>query len=255
MTTGYRAPLGAPAWIDLATSDLDRAKEFYGTIFGWTFETAGEQYGGYVNAFKGGSPVGGLMATNPEWNAPDAWTTYFHTDDIQSTAKAGASAGGTSCVGPMEVPQKGWMAMGTDAAGAVYGLWQPTGHRGFEVIGEQGAPAWHQLTTRDFPKAVDFYRTVFGWETRVESDTDEFRYTNAVFNGEPLLGVMDGSAFLGETPSHWSIFFGVDDVDKTLRVVTELGGGIVRGAEDTPYGRLAAASDPTGAAFNLSSLR
>ncbi|MDT5299095.1 MAG: uncharacterized protein QOG79_2337, partial [Mycobacterium sp.] len=28
------APLGAPTWIDLLTSDLDRAKDFYGTLFG-----------------------------------------------------------------------------------------------------------------------------------------------------------------------------------------------------------------------------
>jgi uncharacterized protein len=30
---------------------------------------------------------------------------------------------------------------------------------------------------------------------------------------------------------------------------------VVRDAEDTPYGRLAAAGDPTGAVFNLSSLQ
>jgi len=31
-------------------------------------------------------------------------------------------------------------------------------------------------------------------------------------------------------------------------------GSVVRGAEDTPYGRLAPVADPTGAGFNLSSL-
>ena len=32
------APLGAPIWIDLTTSDLDAAQEFYGAVFGWTFD-------------------------------------------------------------------------------------------------------------------------------------------------------------------------------------------------------------------------
>lgn len=255
MTTGYTAPLGAPAWIDLASSDLERAQDFYGSIFGWTLESAGEQYGGYVNAAKNGKPVAGLMANNPDWNAPDGWTTYFRTKDVQATVADAKAAGGSGCLDPMEVPEKGWMAMGMDAAGGVYGLWQPTGHHGFEVIGEHGTPVWHQLTTRDFAKAVEFYRSVFGWETVVESDTDEFRYTNAIFDGEPRLGMMDGTAFLGDAPSQWSIFFGADDVDKTLKAITELGGSVVRDAEDTPYGRLAAATDPTGAAFNLSSLR
>jgi uncharacterized protein len=37
-------------------------------------------------------------------------------------------------------------------------------------------------------------------------------------------------------------------------VITEHGGSVLRPAEDTPYGRLASAADPTGAVFNLSSL-
>jgi predicted enzyme related to lactoylglutathione lyase len=70
-----------------------------------------------------------------------------------------------------------------------------------------------------------------------------------------LLGVMDGRAFLSEAePSTWTTFFGAEDVDNTLRLITDNGGAVVRDAEDTPYGRLAAATDPTGTAFNLSSL-
>jgi uncharacterized protein len=259
MPTGYTAPLGAPAWIDLSSSDVDRAQQFYGTVFGWTFESAGPDYDGYVNAAineNGKMPVAGLMRNDPQWNAQkDGWTTYLHTADIHATVTAATAAGGTSCVAPMEVPEKGWMALGTDPSGGFYGLWQPTGHRGFEVIGEHGAPAWHQLTTRDYRRTLDFYCEVLDWSTEAVSDTDDFRYTTASFNGEPLLGVMDGTGFLPEgVPSHWSIFFGADDVDKTLQVITEHGGSVLRPAEDTPYGRLASAADPTGAVFNLSSL-
>ena len=38
--------LGAPIWIDLTTSDLGHAQQFYGAVFGWTFEAAGPEYGG-----------------------------------------------------------------------------------------------------------------------------------------------------------------------------------------------------------------
>lgn len=59
MPTRSSAPLGAPCWIDLTTSDVDRAQDFYGTVFGWAFESAGPDYGGYINAAKGGHPVAG----------------------------------------------------------------------------------------------------------------------------------------------------------------------------------------------------
>lgn len=195
------------------------------------------------------------MANNPEWQAPDGWTTYFHTADIDATVSALTAAGGSSCIEPMEIPAKGFMSMATDPTGAPLGLWQPLGHQGFEVIGEAGAPVWHQLTTRDYRAAVDFYREVFGWQTEQVADTDEFRYTTAWFGDQQLLGVMDGAGCLpAEVGSNWTIFFGAEDVDKTLQVISDNGGAVLRGAEDT-YGRLAAAADSTGAVFNLSSLQ
>ena len=264
MPIRHAAPLGAPTWIDLATSDLDRAQEFYGSVFGWTFEAAGPEYGGYVNAAKDGHPVAGLMYNDPQYQSPDGWTTYLHTADVNATLAKATAAGGTSCVGPMEIKDKGWMAMLTDPAGAFFGLWQPIEHQGFQVVDESGAPVWHELTTRDFALAVDFYREVFGWQTESVSDTDEFRYLTAVFDGEQLLGVMDAGSFSPASgrcpqpegvPSHWAFYLGAEDVDKTLELVTEHGGSVLRPANDTPYGRLAQVSDPTEAVFNLSSLR
>jgi uncharacterized protein len=243
------APLGAPCWIDLTTSDTDRAQQFYGNVFGWTFESAGPEYGGYINAFKDGEYVAGLMHNDPQWNSPDAWTTYFHTSDIKATMATAVAAGAVSCVEAMEVKDKGWMGVQTDPTGAVYGLWQPMGHGGFNVVNEAGAPVYFQLTTRDYGKALDFYREVFGWQIETVSDTDEFRYSTANFDGEALLGVMSY-----DVEPDWCVFLGADDVDKTVQLIVDNGGSVIRAAEDTPYGRLAAVADPTGAGFNLSSL-
>ncbi len=251
----HQAPVGAPTWIDLTTSDIERAQQFYGDVLGWTFESAGPEYGGYINAFSGGRHVAGLILNDPQWNSPDVWGTYLHTADIHATVAKATANGAISCVEPMEVKDKGWMAVLTDPTGAVFGLWQPTGHVGFELFGEAGAPVYHQLTTRDYAKVLDFYRELFGWQIETLSDTDEFRYSTANFDGEALVGIMDGTAVLPEdAPSNWFFFLGSDDVDKTVALVKENGGSVVRDAEDTPYGRLAAVADPTGAGFNLSSV-
>ena len=53
------------------------------------------------------------------------------------------------------------------------------------------------------------------------------------------------------SPSGWSVYFGTDDTDKALARIVDLGGTVVQPAEDTPYGRLAQAADPTGALFKL----
>lgn len=249
------APLGAPTWIDLSTSDMDRAQQFYGAVFGWTFTSPGPEYGGYVNASRDGHPVAGVMPKHPDYDGPDGWITYLHTADIDATVAAATAAGATTCGGVMDVPAKGRMTLLTDPADGFVGLWQPGGHSGFEVTGEHGAPAYHQLTTRDFGAALDFYRQVFGWQCQTVSDTDEFRYATATFDGVALVGVMDGRPYLGQdAPSDWAFFLGSDDVDKTVELILDNGGSVVRPAEDTPYGRLAAVADPTGAGFNLTSL-
>lgn len=250
----YPAPVGAPIWIDLATSDVARARDFYAAVFGWTFQV--EQCGAYHYALQDGRAVAGLMANDPQWNAPDGWTTYLHTADIAATVAAAGAAGAQTCVAPMEVEGKGWLSMLTDPAGAPVGLWQPTGHHGFEAVGEAGTPVYHQLTVRDYATALDFYRAVFGWQVETVSDSDEFRYSTALFDGQALLGVMDGSGMLPDgIPSSWAFFLGAENVDNTVALIVDNGGTVVRPAEDTPYGRLAAVADPTGATFNLSSLQ
>lgn len=251
MATRTVTPLGAPVWIDLGTSDIAGAQDFYRTVFGWEFEQTGSQYNGYVNARRDGRYVGGMMSVDPGQGPSDRWTVYLHTADVHATVDTAVAAGAVVFFPPHEVPEKGWMAMLTDPAGAVLGLWQPTGHEGFGVVDEAGAPTWFQLTTSDFASTVDFYTTVFGWQLQVEADSDEFRYSNAVFDGTPLIGVMDGSVITGLEGSAWTCFWGCDDVDATVELVTGNGGAVVRAAENTPYGRLAAVADPTGAAFNL----
>jgi predicted enzyme related to lactoylglutathione lyase len=110
------------------------------------------------------------------------------------------------------------------------------------------------LHTRDFATALEFYRSVFGWDTDIIGDTDEFRYAtmrDPRGTGE-LAGVMDASGFLpDDVPAHWSVYWEVDDVDATVARVKSLGGSVVMDAESTPYGRLATVADPQGAQFKL----
>ncbi len=99
--------------------------------------------------------------------------------------------------------------------------------------------------------AVQFYRDVFKEDARAMSDAPEFRYTTLNDGEDQVAGIMDASMFPPEAPSGWSIYFGTDDTDKSLVRIVDLGGKVVLPAEDTPYGRLAQASDPTGALFKL----
>lgn len=245
---------GAPCWIDLMTSDTEKAKSFYNALFGWTYETGDqEKYGGYITASKDGRLVAGIMQKQTDMGAmPDVWSTYLRTDDIKATTEAAAAHGGQVLLEPMDVPEQGIMAMYGDSSGAAIGAWQFGEMKGYEVAAESGAPAWHELLAKDYESAVSFYQSVFGWETAVMSDTPEFRYTTLGAGDDAKAGIMDAAGFLPEqVPSMWSVYFAVDNTDATVEQATALGATVMEAAEDTPFGRLATLSDPTGAVFKV----
>ena len=245
---------GAPCWIDLMTSDTETAKTFYGTLFGWTFETGDrEKYGGYITALKNGRPIAGIMQKQEaQAGFPDVWSTYLRTDDARTAVKSAAEHGGQVYLEPMDVPDQGTMAMIGDATGAAIGLWQPGAMKGYGLAAEPGAPAWHELSARDYAAAVKFYQDVFGWDTSVLSDTPEFRYTTLGAGEAAKAGIMDASGYLpAEVPSHWEVYFAVEDTDAAAEAAVAMGARVIEAPADTPHGRLASLVDPTGAMLKI----
>jgi uncharacterized protein len=252
MPTRENSTPGAPCWVDLMTSDTAGSRAFYCELFGWTAEEAAEEFGGYFSFLKDGERIAGCMPAQPGQGMPDVWSIYLTTDDARKTVDAAGANGGQVVVEPMTVADQGTMAFVSDSGGAGIGIWQPDVHKGFGVTGEPGTPSWFELWARDYEGAVAFYREVFRWDAHTMSDSDELRYTTLGDAEHMQAGIMDASAFLPEgVPAHWSVYFGVADADAALAKVVELGGSIVQPAEDTPYGRLATAADPSGAQFKL----
>ena len=63
---------------------------------------------------------------------------------------------------------------------------------------------------------------------------------------------MDAAGFLPEGASAaWSMYWHTDDVDESIAEVRSLGGLVVTEPENTPYGRLAAVADSTGAQLKM----
>lgn len=256
MTIRDHAPKGAPNWIDLWTSDVEGSRNFYPALFGWEAWERDPAYGGYFQFGHGGHPVAGAMGDMGDMKADDSWKIYFQTSDIEKVAAAVEPNGGTLYGPPMPVGDLGIQCVFSDPSGAVAGAWQPITFQGLHELEVANTPSWFELHTRDHPGAVAFYSAVLGWDVDFVSDTDEFRYAMVrnTDGGMGVAGLMDNRFDIAEgDPSFWAIYFASDDVDATIASATSMGAAVVHPAEDTPYGRLAALTDPAGARFHLRS--
>lgn len=243
-------PPGTPTWIDLGIPDLDRAMDFYGTLFGWEFDVGPRETGHYTTCLLRGKPVAAMMP-NPD---PEAtafwWSVYFATADCDATSARAERAGGTVLSGPMDVLDQGRMAIVQDPTGANFGLWQAGRHIGCQLVNEPDALLRNDLVTAQPRTARDFYAEVFDYTLDANPDMADADFTFLRRpDGHEIGGVMgDPTA----ERSSWETLFEVADADAAVRRATEAG-GTADEPFDMIYGRIATITDPFGTRFEVGS--
>jgi predicted enzyme related to lactoylglutathione lyase len=110
--------------VELNTTDLGKAKAFYGKLFQWTLEDV-PMPGMDYTMIKVGTGTGGGMMKHPMPGAPSMWLAYVEVEDIAASTAKAKSLGATIIRDVMEVPGAGWLSIINDPTGATLGLWKP----------------------------------------------------------------------------------------------------------------------------------
>ena len=255
MTEMRSYPNGAPCWVELGTTDLTSAQQFYSRLLGWTYVDTGEESGHYQMAMLRDHQIAGMMAMTPEMldmQVPPSWTTYFSSDNVDDVSKWVTEHGGAVVTGPMDVMTQGRFLVARDPAGAVFGVWQPRDMPGSGLIGESGAVAWTELLSRDLEATGEFYAAVFGFEREPQDIGTGEPYTVFSIGEDQVAGMMAmPSDVPAEAPSYWMTYFVVPDADTAVATVRELDGTVLVEPRDTEYGRWAMIADPQGAVLSV----
>lgn len=108
--------------MELNTTDLAKAKDFYGKLFDWKLEDmpAPMEY----TMIRPASGPGGGMMKHPVPGAPSMWLNYIGVDDLKAATEKAKSLGAVALQENREVPNYGWFSILTDPTGAVFALWQ-----------------------------------------------------------------------------------------------------------------------------------
>jgi len=243
--SGY-AP-GTFCWADLGTNDAPAAKAFYTGLLGWEHEDmpVGDDRT-YTMLRVGGKAVCALY--EPRADAPPAWLSYVSVEDADGTAGRAVELGATAVSEPFDVMSVGRMAVLEDPQGAVFAIWEPRESFGAELVNDPGAIVLNQLNMADRAAAQEFYPALFGW--RIEQASEEPPYWG-IYYGDSLNGGMMDLPPGGGMPSHWLVYFTVEDLDGAAERIAEVGGQVVVPPTPIQAGRILVAQDPQGAAFAL----
>lgn len=108
---------------ELNTTDVEKAKGFYGKLFDWTLEDVPIGDLDYT-MIKVGKGTGGGMMKQLIPGAGSAWLPYVEVQDIKAATKRAEGLGAKVMKDVTEVSDMGWLSIIVDPTGAMLGLWQ-----------------------------------------------------------------------------------------------------------------------------------
>lgn len=271
MTESRTYPPGVPCWVDTDQQDVAAAQDFYGRLFGWTFENVlpedAEQT--YLIATLDGHDVAAIASV--QTGDEIAWNTYVAVADADATATAVTESGGTVTSGPVDAGPGGRQAGCVDPRGAHFKLWQPRRRLGAQLVNVPGTWNFSNLQTTDPQAAATFYGPLLGWEFDNSGFATMIRRPGY---GDHLAatidpGIKERHATAGtppgfsdavggieqladeQRPEHWQVVFAVADRDESAPLAEKLGAAVVSSA-DTEWTNTALIQDPQGARLVLS---
>jgi predicted enzyme related to lactoylglutathione lyase len=111
--------------VELNTTDVSKAKDFYGKLFDWDLEDIPMGEGESYTMISVGKGTGGGIMKHPIPGEASAWLAYVQIDDIAAATQKAKSLGATIVKDVTEVADYGWLSIIVDPTGATLGLWKP----------------------------------------------------------------------------------------------------------------------------------
>jgi predicted enzyme related to lactoylglutathione lyase len=239
-------------WAELVTDDVERARRFYGAVFGWQFRGLGQAPRRYTLISADGVPVGGMLQRPASDDQPRVarWVGMLSVADVGQAAAAAKAAGGQVVVEPRRLRGRGTAALLSDPEGARFAVLRSAVGDPPDELPAVGHWFWHELWAGDGDAMAAFYAVIAGYDVeRVahEDDVDEWHLRAA---DAPRAGIVafDGA---GGAPG-WLHYVRVADLAAAMARAEAADGSVV--LAPTPAvrdGRIGIVADPLGARIGL----
>jgi hypothetical protein len=251
--TNARLP-GKFVWVDLMTPDVERAKTFYGKLFGWTFQEIGSGDNAYTLAFLGEEPMAGIvrLRAKPAERKQARWIGFISVPDVAATQRLVMNRGGKIFVSGRSFPRRGDLAVFADPEGALFGVMSSSTGDVEDFLTEIGDWIWAQFLSREPEKAAAFYASIGGSRALEAPKPDGSKRWFLVSQGYARASIVEIPPGRSDARPGWLGYIRVRDVGSTVTLAERLGGRVVVAPRaDLFDGKVALLADPNGAIFGV----
>ncbi|NLT52149.1 MAG: VOC family protein [Ignavibacteria bacterium] len=241
-------------WVEMGAENLDKAKQFYETVFGWTGTIAKSNSPmPYAVMNNNNGVTSGIYQLTEEMKMnkiPPHWLAYIYVNNVNNTLELAVKSGGKIIQPAFDVDRVGRMAVVSDPSGAVLAIWEAD-EKAMEMASGKFAPCWYELGTRDIKICEKFYADVFGWNSRKDNSMG-MEYVIFSVNETMIGGMYQIPEEMKEYPSSWCIYFEVNDFERISGLAVSNGAKIIgQVMEYEKIGKFAYLQDPQGAVFSI----
>jgi len=244
--------VGKIVWHDLLTDEVNSVKDFYGKLFGWTFDNGGDPNAVYTTILLNGNPIGGIVHLEKkvgDINYAAQWMEYISVDDVDEVFQEVKKQNCKVYREPFDVLHRGRIAIFADSRGALIAILNSSSGDPADGEVEYNNWFWDELWTDDIDNSVNFYKTLFGYTTEEYKTRSDKDYVMLRTEERRRAGVL--KIPFEEVKPNWLPFVAVKDVKEVENKVEDLGGKILVASEKIIGNDAAIVSDPSGAVFTI----
>lgn len=234
--TGLVTP-GKFVWADLVSHDAEASKKFYGSLFGWTFETDGR----YTTVLNRGRRIAGIVRAADKERGTE-WVGNLSVADVDRSTALLAEHGLHVDVEPVDAPNRGRIALVSSKKGALLMLVRSSKGDPPDADPEIGSWFWWELWTHDPEGSMDVIAEMVGL-VRETIDLDGVPYRVVRDEQARRFGIVHAPP---EVNPLWLPVFRVADVEASVKRAVELGARLI-----DPYDKYAILQDPNRAEFAI----
>jgi len=210
---------GKFVWHDLVTNDIQKAKVFYGDLFGWEFK----EYEGYTMVYNHQKPIAGMIkvSAKKEQEKGSVWLPWISVKSVDKRLASLMKKDAKIIKGPLVMEQRGKGVLLADPDGAQFVLVKTAGGDPLDGTPQMGDWLWNELWTNDAQKSQTFYQGIGSYHIRRNK------------NGYRILMAQDKwRAGIREikkqkVAQHWVPVVRVESLSKTLTRVDKAGGKVL----------------------------